>query len=166
MQRVLIVGPSGAGKSWLAKRIAARTGLPVVHLDREFWQPGWVETAKPVWRARVKELAAGESWIMDGNYGGTLSLRMERADTIIFLDVSRWTSLAGVLRRRFSADPRDDIADGCPERLDLTFLKWLWAYHDHHRPGVLAQLGDHARGRRIVVLADRAAISKFAQSLA
>jgi|GEM_PF-6982669 len=83
MQRVLIVGPSGAGKSWLAKRIAARTGLPVVHLDREFWQPGWVETAKPVWRARVKELAAGERWIMDGDYGGTLALRMERADTPI-----------------------------------------------------------------------------------
>ena len=56
MQRVLIVGPGGAGKSWLAKRIAARTGVPLVHLDRGFWQPGWVD-----------------------NYGGTLSLRMERA---------------------------------------------------------------------------------------
>ncbi len=166
MQRVLIVGPGGAGKSWLAKRIAARTGLPLVHLDREFWHPGWVETAKPVWRARVQALAAGERWVMDGNYGGTLALRMERADTIIFLDVSRWTSLAGVLRRRFLAGPRDDIAEGCPERLDLTFLRWLWAYHDHHRPGVLAQLGDHGYGRTVVVLHDRQAISKFAQSLA
>ncbi|MFT3698409.1 MAG: hypothetical protein QM831_35020 [Kofleriaceae bacterium] len=161
MQRVLIVGPGGAGKSWLATRLAAKTDLPVIHLDREFWRAGWVETPKPEWRARVAELVASERWIMDGNYGGTLAVRMERADTIVFLDVSRWTSLAGVLRRRLRGAPRPDIADGCPERLNLEFLLWLWRYHDHHRHGVLEHLGNYAHGRTIVTLHDRVEIEHW-----
>ena len=162
MQRVVIVGPGGAGKSWLAKRIAERTGLPLIHLDREYWRPGWVETPKPEWRARVAELVARDRWVIDGNYGGTLATRMDRADTIIFLDVSRWASLAGVLVRRLRTNQRDDISDGCPERLNLEFLRWLWRYHDHHRPNVLEQIGAHAHGRTVITLRDRAAISAFA----
>lgn len=165
MQRVVIVGPGGAGKSWLAKRIAERTHLPLIHLDREYWRPGWIETAKPEWNARVRALVAGDRWVIDGNYGGTLAVRMERADTIVFLDVSRWTSLAGVITRRIVAKQRDDIASGCPERLNLEFLRWLWRYHDHHRPGVLEQIGAHAYGRTVITLRDRRAINVFADSM-
>jgi adenylate kinase family enzyme len=160
----MIVGPGGAGKSWLAKRIAERTGLPLIHLDREYWRPGWIETPKPAWKARVAEIVAGERWVMDGNYGGTLALRMTRADTIIFLDVSRWASLAGVLSRRARTTQREDMTEGCPERLNLEFLRWLWRYHDHHRPGVLEQIGAHTHGRTVIVLRDRPAITAFANA--
>jgi adenylate kinase family enzyme len=160
----MIVGPGGAGKSWLAKRIAERTGLPLIHLDREYWRPGWIETPKPAWKARVAEIVARERWVMDGNYGGTLALRMARADTIVFLDVSRWASLAGVLSRRVRANQREDMTDGCPERVNLTFLRWLWRYHDHHRPGVLEQIGAYAHGRTVIVLRDRPAITAFANA--
>ena len=157
----MLVGPGGAGKSWLAKQLAAATGLPLVHLDREYWRPGWIETPKTEWKAKVKLLADGERWIMDGNYGGTLALRMERADTIVFLDVSRWTSLAGALRRRLRAGQRTDMAEGCPEQLGYTFLRWLWRYHDHHRPNVLEQIGNFAHGRTIVTLRDRGEIARW-----
>lgn len=159
----MIIGPGGAGKSWLAKRIAERTGLPLVHLDREFWRPGWIESPKHEWKARVGELVAGERWVMDGNYGGSLATRMDRADTIIFLDVSRWTSLAGALARRFRREQRDDMAEGCPEHLTSEFLHWLWRYHDHHRPSVLEQIGAHAYGRTVITLRDRAAIIDYAR---
>jgi adenylate kinase family enzyme len=159
--RVMIFGPGGAGKSWLAKQLAAVTGLPVVHLDREYWRPNWVETPKAEWKAKVKSLADRDRWIIDGNYGGTLALRMERADTIICLDVSRWTSLVGALCRRMRGEARDDIADGCPEKLDFEFLRWLWRYHDHHRPSVLEELGNFAHGRTIVTLHDRHEIEQW-----
>ncbi len=100
---------------------------------------------------------------MDGNYGGTLPLRMARADTIIFLDVSRWASLVGVVKRRVRGGVRADMSDGCPERLNLEFLHWLWRYHDHHRPGVLEQLGNYAHGRTIVTLHDRDEIVAYAR---
>lgn len=165
MQRVLIIGSGGAGKSWLARRLAEATGLPLVHLDREYWRPGWVEPPKDAWRARVAELIASERWILDGNYGGTLPARMERADTIVFLDVSRWHALLGIARRwwRYRGTPRPDVTDGCPERMTWTFVRWVWRYTERTRPLILEMLGDHAHGRAIVVLRDRGEIAAFLQ---
>ena len=81
MDRVAVVGPVGAGKSTFAAALGERTGLPVVHLDRHFWHPGWVETPRDEWRRRQAELFAGDRWIADGNYGRTFDERFSRADT-------------------------------------------------------------------------------------
>ena len=86
MQRVLVIGISGAGKSTFSRALANTTGLPLIHLDKEFWQPGWVQTPRPEWRAKVGELAARERWIMDGNYDSSLDLRLPRADTVLWFD--------------------------------------------------------------------------------
>ena len=40
MERVVILRPAGAGKSELARAIARRTGLPVVHLEMLFGASG------------------------------------------------------------------------------------------------------------------------------
>jgi adenylate kinase family enzyme len=75
VERVLVIGGPGAGKSTLAARLGAALGLPVVHLDAHFWRPGWQESPRPEWAARVAELAAAERWVMDGHYAGTLAVR-------------------------------------------------------------------------------------------
>lgn len=36
MKRVAIIGSGGAGKSTLARQVGDATGLPVIHLDREY----------------------------------------------------------------------------------------------------------------------------------
>ena len=72
MKRVLVIGSGGAGKSTFATRLGARLGLPVIHLDRVYWQPGWVETPKDEWLRKVEEMCAADAWVMDGNYSGTL----------------------------------------------------------------------------------------------
>ena len=100
MRRVLIVGAGGVGKSTLARELERRTGLPIVHLDREYWRPGWVATPDDEWRHRVGELIEADAWIMDGNYGGTMELRASACDTLIFLDLPTPRSLFGVVRRR------------------------------------------------------------------
>ena len=43
MRRVLVIGICGAGKSTFSQVLAARTGLPLIHLDKEFWRPGWAD---------------------------------------------------------------------------------------------------------------------------
>ena len=95
MRRVAIIGSSGAGKSTLARRLGERTGLPVVHLDEHFWRPGWVETSRGEWRAVQTALCAQDAWIMDGNYSGTLDVRLARADTVVFLDLPRRVTIPG-----------------------------------------------------------------------
>ncbi len=96
--RVLVIGSGGAGKTTLVTAIADRLGLPVVHLDQEFWRPGWEPTDIPRWRTRVTELVAADRWVLDGNYGGSLDLRLPRTELIVFLDLPRRVTIPRVLR--------------------------------------------------------------------
>ena len=168
MQRVLVIGASGAGKSSLATRLGQRTGLPVVHLDREYWQPGWIEPDKASWSETVARLLAQERWILDGNFGVTLERRLAACDTVIFLDLPRHVCLWRVLRRRLRhrGDARPDMAPGCHERLSLHFLWWIWTYPRRRRPGVLRKLQQLRADQTAVVLRSDAEIEKFLAALA
>ncbi len=146
MQRVMIIGCSGSGKTTLAKQLAERTGLPLIHLDREYWRPGWIEPDKAEWAAHVEKLAAQPRWIMDGNYGSTLAARMAAADTVIFLDFPRSVCMWRVLTRSLRWYGRATQAEGCPERFDSEFLRWVWNWSRDSRPRVMNALGNF-RGR-------------------
>jgi len=83
-------GLAGSGKSTFALALADKTGLPVIHLDLQFWKPGWVAPSETEWRATQRVVLAGDAWIADGNYHETLDLRVERADTVVVLDMPWW----------------------------------------------------------------------------
>jgi adenylate kinase family enzyme len=156
MRRVLIIGPGGAGKSTLAGRLADATGLPVVHLDARYWRPGWDATPVEEWRSVVSTLVDAPEWIMDGNYGGTLDLRIPAADTIIYLDWPRALCIWGVVKRRLrpgTANP--SRAAGCPERLSPEFLWWIWTYPTRRRPDILRRLKDVSDEKTVIVLRSR-----------
>lgn len=142
MRRVLVIGPGGAGKSTLARQMGDALGLPIVHLDAEYWQPGWVELPKADWAAQVERLLAEDAWILDGNFGGTLDQRLAAADTVVFLDLPPLVCLFRVVQRwvRYHGQARPDMTPGCAERLDLRFLWWIASYRWQHRRRVLARL--------------------------
>ncbi len=135
MQKILVLGCSGAGKTTLARRIAQISGLPLIHLDQHFWRPGWREPDPAAWVRQVAALIARPRWVMDGNFGGTLALRLAAADAVIFLDFPPWRCLARVLRRILGSygRVRPDMAPGCPEHLDLAFLRSVWRYRRDDR---------------------------------
>jgi len=151
----MVVGSGGAGKSTFARALHDFTGLPLIHLDREHWQPGWVEPPRDEWRRTVEGLARRDRWIIDGNYGGTLEIRVARADTIVFFDFPRWLCLWGVVKRRVMRGARPDMAEGCPERLDLAFLRWVWGYRRSARPRVLKAIGNAPAATTIITLRSR-----------
>jgi adenylate kinase family enzyme len=167
-KRILIVGPSGAGKSTLAGVVGERLGLPVVHLDRFFWNPGWVQTEQPVLRERVAEAVSGDAWVMDGNYSHTLDLRLPRADAVIWLDLPRriyfpravWRAIKGYGRSR------KDLGPGCPERIDVPFLQdWVWTYPTRARPEhaeIMANLRANVLG---IILRSPADVRRFTSKL-
>src|SRR2546430_16735494 len=90
MQRVVILGRGASGKSTLARALGAITKLPVVELDKLFWQPGLLPTPREAWSAVQERLADQEQWIMDGDLGAydAVSVRLPRAGTAILLDLS------------------------------------------------------------------------------
>lgn len=93
MRRVLLVGSPGSGKSTLAKKLAAQTGLPLVHLDDLYWDRGWKQVPREVWLSRLEDALAGETWIIDGNFSSSLLRRAYQADTVYFLMLPRWKCL-------------------------------------------------------------------------
>ena len=167
MKRIAIIGPGGAGKSTLARQIGEKLDLPVIHLDAHYWHEGWMETPKEAWEEVVREMAAGEAWVMDGNYGGTMDIRLAAADTLVFLDLPPWLCLVRVLRRqvRYRKQTRPDMAPGCPEKLDWKFLQWIWRYRRDRRPGILAKMQRYAEGRRLVHLQTPAQVRCFLANL-
>lgn len=161
MRRVAVIGSGGAGKSTLARALGGRLEIEVVHLDRLFWRPGWEPTPTDEWRALQVELVEPESWIIDGNYGGTLDVRLAAADTVLFLDFPRRVTMPSVLRRWWQHRGHDVQAPDCPEHWDWTFLRWVWNYRRDSRPRALAAIADHAGHADVVVLTSRAAVRRF-----
>ena len=144
MERVLIIGPCGAGKSILAVELAKRLALPVHHLDQLHWHPGWIEGSNDDLVRKLEVILAGERWLIDGNYGGSLALRLTRADTVIYLDYPIRLCVMRLLRRIaiWRGRTRPDMTDGCPERFDLEFLVYLLRWNS----GPRLRTEQHLRG--------------------
>jgi adenylate kinase family enzyme len=100
-RRVVVTGLAGAGKSTLSIALAAKTGLPLIHLDLHYWKPGWVAPSDTEWREKQHDVLAGDAWIADGNYHETLDLRLELADTVIVLDLPWWRCSGRAVLRGF-----------------------------------------------------------------
>lgn len=162
MERIIIIGCGGAGKSTLARQLGEMTGLPVVHLDKLFWHPGWVESTKDEIDEKIMAAMAEPRWIMDGNYNRTLPKRLQHCDTVIYLDFSRLACLLGVVRRVLTTygTVRSDMAEGCPERFDLEFLRWVWNFNKKHRERYYRLLNE-TDGIEKIVLKNRRAVKAF-----
>jgi adenylate kinase family enzyme len=164
VQRVLIIGPCGSGKSTLARELAPRLGLPLVHMDQLGWQAGWVETEKAELHARLAEAVAGERWLIEGNYGSTLGPRLERADTVIYLDfpirLCLWRLVKRILTHRGHSRP--DMPEGCPERFDAAFFWYVARWNAGPRPRTEEKLAPHAA--KVIRLTSPAALADWRRS--
>jgi adenylate kinase family enzyme len=167
MRRILIVGSGGSGKSTLSRQLSSILGIEVIHLDALYWKPGWVGSDELEWRDKLRSVLDRDSGIMDGNYSKTLQERLEACDTVIFLDLPRviciWRILGRLLRHYGSSRP--DMPDGCPERLDFEFLRWVWNYPSRTRQRVLSLLEPHRESKRVVRLTKRQEVDGFIERL-
>ncbi|HEY9401229.1 MAG TPA: DNA topology modulation protein [Pyrinomonadaceae bacterium] len=167
MRKILVIGSGGAGKSTFARRLGQLLDIEVIHLDSLYWKSGWVETPKAEWAETVAELARRDAWIMDGNYSGTLDLRVEACDTLIFLDMPRLVCLWRVLKRLivYHRRTRPDMAAGCDEKLTLEFILWVWNYPRTRRPKILKRMRENAGSKQMLRLRSPGEAEKFLAAL-
>ena len=166
MRKVLVIGSGGAGKSIFARQLGTLLNLDVIHLDALYWHPGWVETPRAEWRKVIEELLRRDAWIIDGNYSNTLDLRLEACDTVIFLDIARLICLWRVLKRaiRYRGRTRPDMAEGCRERLDWGFIRWVWSYQRRTKPRIIEILRQSAQSKEVIWLRSQAEVKRFLAS--
>ena len=163
MNRVMIIGCGGAGKSTLARNLGEKTGLPVVHLDQIYWSPGdWQHLEREEFDALLMKELEKPRWILDGNFNRTMELRLERCDTVIYLDFNRITCIAGWLKRVITnwGRTRPDMGPGCNEWFDPEFAKWLWNFNKQNRARYLKILGEQ-KDKNVYILKNRRAVREF-----
>lgn len=163
MKKILVIGSSGAGKSTFSRRLGEATALPVVHLDVLHWKPDWTEPDKAEWQKTVAEALKGSEWIIDGNFGGTMELRMQACDTIIFLDLPRALCVYRILKRvvTYHREKRPDMAEGCEEKFDWEFTKWVWNFPRDSRPKIERLLEKYGGTKTLIHLKSRKEVEDF-----
>jgi adenylate kinase family enzyme len=137
LQRIVVIGRAGSGKTSMALRLGAEHRLPVVHLDRLAWGPGWRIEDAATFEARQAEVVAGERWVIDGGYLESPGWheRLRRADLVVITEAPLPVCLWRIMRRslRRPAVRRPDLPEGCDEELSLYFLWWTIGWARRHR---------------------------------
>lgn len=165
MKRVAVIGSGGAGKSTFSRELSQILGLPLIHLDRHYWKPGWVETPIEEWRVLQSELIAGDLWIVDGNYNRTFDIRFARADTVIVLAISRYRCLLRAFTRMLRNRSKCIQAEGCPERFDFSFYQWIWHFPREDFAKIDASLDAHGESLNVIELTSSRQVRSFLKSL-
>lgn len=167
MDKIMIIGCSGAGKSTLARQLQKILGIELIHLDQYYWKANWVETPSEKWQSIVKELMHKNQWIMDGNYGGTMDLRLKEADTVIFLNFSTWLCLYRVVQRtiKYYGRNRPDMSIGCNERFTFQFLEYVYNYKKTRTPKILKKLKAFENSKQIFILENDRQVQSFLHKL-
>lgn len=163
MERVMIIGCGGAGKSTLARQLGEKTGLPVVHLDQIWWAPGnWQHISQEEFDRQLAWELEKPCWILDGNFNRTLEARLDRCDTVIYLDRSRFTCLIYWIKRVIQnwGHARQDMAPGCSEHFDPDMANWIWNFNRINRARNYDLLEKHM-DKQIYILKSNRDIRRF-----
>jgi len=153
MKRVVILGRSASGKSTLARRLGKVTGLPVIELDKIFWQAGLIATPRERWILVQEKIVAEDQWIIEGDLGhyDAVEVRLRAADTIILLDFSLLRCALQAIRRS-------------RERSDFWF--WLIAYRCQSLPILREAISKYAQKAAFRVFRDPRALDRFVADVA
>ncbi len=162
MQRALVIGCPGAGKSTFARRLHAKTGLPLYYLDMLWHKADRTTVSRAEFDARLGAVLAREQWIIDGNYARTLPARLAACDTVFLLDYPVEVCLAGAAAR--IGRPREDLP-WVETELDADFRHWIEDFPHSQLPQIYALLKPYAAQRSIVVFHTRAQAEQYLAQL-
>lgn len=168
MDRIMITGFSGCGKSTLARRLGDILGIEPTHMDALHWLPGWKESSDEHKINLLRPVLKRDRWIVEGSYRRILwRERINGADTIIFLDYNRFLCLWHVIKRRvqYAGKTRPDMGEGCKEKLDLEFIKWVLIDGRRKRKKMFAELSELEKSKDIYIFRSMRETEKFVKEI-
>ena len=157
MKKVIVIGCPGSGKSTVSRALHNKTDIPLYHLDMMYWNADRTTVEKSVFLERLSTVLEKDEWIIDGNYGSTMELRMAACDTVIFLDYPLDVCLDGIKERR--GKPRSDMPWIETEE-DAEFIEFIKSYNEQQKPKVLELLKKYA-DKNIIIFRSREQVDAF-----
>ena len=158
MQKAIVIGCPGSGKSTFSKALRDATGLPLYHLDMMYWDADGTNVPKDIFMERLYQALEKECWIIDGNYGSTMELRMAFCDTVFFLDYPLDVCIEGIKSRK--GKERTDIPCIMPEDEDNEFIEFINNYHSVSKPTVMELLHKYSH-KHIIIFENRDEANEF-----
>ena len=157
MKKVIVIGCPGSGKSTVSRALHNKTGIPLYHLDMMYWNADKTTVEKSIFLERLSVVLEKDEWIIDGNYGSTMELRMAACDTVVFLDYPLDVCLDGIKERR--GKPRSDMPWIETEE-DAEFIEFIKSYNEQQKPKVLELLKKYS-DKSIVIFKSRGEADAF-----
>ncbi|KAA0955869.1 topology modulation protein [Sporosarcina sp. ANT_H38] len=168
MNKIMVIGVSaGAGKSTFARRLGELTCIEVTYLDRLYWKPDWVEASLEDFSEAQQQVVQNAQWIIEGNYTGTINIREPHVDTVIYLELPLRVCLYRVLKRRvqYHGKVRQDIGEGCKEKMDKAFLKFIVTTYGARKKTMIERMQRYAQeGKTVHFLKNRKQIEGFLET--
>ena len=161
MDKIAIVGCGGSGKTHLANRLATLLSLPLTHLDGVYYDADWNSLPQDEFATIQHHLVSAPRWLIEGNYAGTLPIRVAAADTVIFLDLPARTCLIGIVRRRCRYRGGQHAQEGVYDRLTWSFIRYIWGYRKTMRPRVQTLVAEHGGDIELITLTSRRQADRF-----
>ena len=157
MKRIIVIGCPGSGKSTVSRALHNKTGIPLYHLDVMYWNADKTTVEKSVFLERLSDVLEKDEWIIDGNYGSTMELRMAVCDTVIFLNYPLDVCLDGIKERRGKS--RSDMPWIETEE-DAEFIEFIKSYNEQQKPKVLELLKKY-NDKKIIIFGSREQANAF-----
>ena len=158
MKKIIVIGCPGSGKSTFSKSLHKITNIPLYHLDMLFWNADKTTVGKSVFLDRLLKIIENSEWIIDGNYGSTMELRMQKCDTVIFLDYPLDVCLDGIKERK--GKPRSDMPWIESDEDDAEFVEFIKNYNSQSRPKVIELLKRYS-DKDIYIFSNRVQAEEF-----
>ncbi len=161
MKKIIVIGCPGSGKSTFSRALHHKTNIQLFHLDMMYWNADKTIVDRPLFLERLNNAIMQDAWIIDGNYGSTMELRLQSCDTVFFLDYPLDVCLNGVKERRGKV--RTDMPWVEIEE-DTEFVEYIKTFNAEHRPVVMALLDKYA-DKEIYIFKNRDEADSFLEQV-
>ena len=161
MQKIMVRGCPGAGKSTFSRALQGKIGLPLFHLDMLFWNCDKTNVSRKEFDQKLSDILKQDKWIIDGNYGRTLEMRLKECDTVFLLDFPVSVCLSGVELR--IGKPREDMP-WIEQEFDVDFKEWIINFPKKELPHVYELLKKY-KDKNVIIFKSHNEIDEFLEKL-